>query len=114
MLAQNRWPDDDRNGIPRHHKSLKLPNKLTFMPLPKPAPLPEFVVALCFIAAFSLPSSAALPAGAAHPPIRETRGVSKDETVKSTVIFISWDNVYKGRLEPLVDPAMVSPEGRKV
>ena len=31
-----------------------------------------------------------------------------------TVLFLTWENVFKGRLEPTIDPARLSDSGRKV
>ena len=31
-----------------------------------------------------------------------------------TVLFLTWENVFKGRLEPMIDPARLSDSGRKV
>jgi hypothetical protein len=57
-------------------------------------------------------SSAGLaePVSARSPTV----SVTAEKNVKSTVLFMSWEAVFKGRMEPMIDSSRVSEEGQKV
>ena len=38
----------------------------------------------------------------------------KAKPASKTVLFLTWENVFKGRLEPMIEPARLSESGRKV
>jgi hypothetical protein len=46
--------------------------------------------------------------GAAAKPLAKSSGKAA-----STTLFLTWENVFRGRMEPMIDPARVSPEGQK-
>lgn len=73
------------------------------MPLPKSS---SVVFLVYLLMSFSLRSTAAEAIG-------QKAAAPKGEKVKSIVLFLSWDNVFKGRMEPEIDPARVSAEGWK-